>query len=326
MCPDPYHCDPTRSQPKPDSENEPRSKPYLLLDAGGTLVFPDQALLIRQAREHGIALTDEQLFNGYYQLIYNFDYQARQQGLFPRDPWPQGYAQSLLTTLGLNNGIASEVNAAVQARHRKKSLWTFTFPWVGETLSRLRALGYRMSVLSNSDGRTERVFQDLGLAHHFERIFDSKFLGCEKPDPAIFELVLRELSLPASDALYVGDIYVVDVLGANRAGIGALHLDPLGLYADWPGVHLPDVCHLPGWLARYAANPSTPGLFPAGDPGRASVPTPENQNSPAQSGPKTKLVAKALEDVRAPRKSFSDRVLKEQKKLVQVRLSKGAIS
>ncbi len=313
-CPGPYPGDPTRSEPKPDSKSEPQSKPYLLFDAGGTLVFPDQPLLLQQAREHGIVLTDGQLFSGYYQLIYSLDQKARQQGHFPHELWPQDcYAQALLATLGVNNGATSGINAAVQAHHSEKNLWTFTFPWVRETLSRLSALGYRMSVLSNSDGRTERVFQDLDLAYHFERIFDSQILGYEKPDPAIFELVLRELNRQASEVLYVGDIYVVDVLGANRAGIGALHLDPLGLYSGWPGVHLPDVRHLPGWLACYTANPSAPGLFPAGDPGRAPVATPEPHNSPAQPGPKTELVAKALEGVCASRELFGSCSKKAEK-------------
>ena len=56
--------------------------------------------------------------------------------------------------------------------------------------------------------------------------------------------------LQPSECLYVGDLYYVDVLGANRAGMAAIHLDPFGLYSDIPGVHIPSVAALPEFLAR----------------------------------------------------------------------------
>ncbi len=122
-----------------------------------------------------------------------------------------------------------------------------------------------MSVISNADGRVAEALHDLGLSHYFERIFDSAILGVEKPNPGIFEVALRELNLQPNDALYIGDVFFIDVWGANQVGLGGLHLDPLDLYAGWPGVHLRDVRHLPDWLAQYLAAPTTFDLFPATD-------------------------------------------------------------
>jgi len=264
-----------RANPRQNRANKPQPKLYLLFDAGGTLVFPDQPFLIQKAWEHGIELTDAQLFSGYYQLIYNLDLEARKQGSFSHNPWPQGYAHALFETLGMVNGVTHTVAQAAEARHCQRNLWTFTFDWVPETLLHLAAQGYRMSVISNSDGRTAKVFHDLGLAHYFERIFDSKILGIGKPAPAVFEWALRELNLQPADALYIGDIFEVDVRGANRAGLGGLHLDPLGLYVGWPGVHLTTVRDLPDWLAWYAAIPLTSELFPTRNLHRAAYPIPE---------------------------------------------------
>jgi phosphoglycolate phosphatase-like HAD superfamily hydrolase len=151
-------------------------------------------------------------------------------------------------------------------------LWTFTFKWVREALSCLATQGYRMSVISNSDGRTAQVFCDLRLAHYFEHIFDSKTLGVEKPDPAIFEVALNKLNVAPADVLYIGDIFYVDVLGANQAGLGGLHLDPLRLYRGWPGVHLRDVRDLPGWLGNHYVHSLDLDLFPLWNP-RYSIPT-----------------------------------------------------
>jgi putative hydrolase of the HAD superfamily len=239
-----------------------RPKPYLLFDAGGTLVFPDQSFLIKKARQHGVELADEQLFNGYYQLIHSLDRRAREHGGFARKLWPRDYVYDLFEILGIGDAVTSTVAQAANARNRRRNLWAFTFDWVRETLSRLRTQGYRMSVISNSDGRTAEVFHHLGLDDYLERIFDSVLVGIEKPDPAVFEFALGELNLQAADALFIGDVFEVDVRGANRVGLGALHLDPLGLYADWPGVHLADVRHLPDWLVHYAATPSIFDLFP----------------------------------------------------------------
>jgi FMN phosphatase YigB (HAD superfamily) len=247
-------------------------KPYLLFDAGGTLVFPDQSFLVQQARTQGIELSEARLFDGYYRLIYALDCQAgRQSGRFPA-PWARGYAYALFETLGIAGPATDVVAQAFEDRHCQKNLWTFTFDWVRKVLSDLAAQGYRMSIISNSDGRTAQVFHDLCLAHYFERIFDSKVLGFEKPDPAIFEATLDELDLSPTDTLYVGDIFYVDVLGANQAGLGGLHLDPLRLYRGWPGVHLRDVRDLPGWLGNHYVHSLDLDLFPLWNP-RYSIPT-----------------------------------------------------
>lgn len=276
-------------------DGEPsRSKPYLLFDAGGALVFPDEDFLIRAALAYGVKLTHEQLFSGYYRLIYHFDCQARVRGRLRHLSWPQGYVLDLFEMLGISDASTQAIARAADARSKKKSLWTFTFDWVRETLSRLAAQGYCMSIISNSDGRTLEVFRDLGLTCYFDDIFDSKNLGVKKPAPAIFEHVLQVLSLGPADALYIGDVYEVDVVGANRAGVGAVHLDPLGLYADWPGVHLRSVAELPTWLEQYTAARWDFDLLPAREPGprpasavetrapsvrtrvSASIPTPAN--------------------------------------------------
>ena len=240
------------------------SAPYLLFDAGGTLIFPDQDFLIREAQTHGVELTHAQLYTGYYRLIHRLDCQARAQGYFPHLPWPRRYASDLFETLDMANASTRAVARAADARE-KESLWTFTFAWVRKTLSQLLGQGYRMSVISNSNGHTGEMFSDLGLADHFDGIFTSAKLGSEKPSPEIFRHVLHELNLQPTDALYIGDVFEVDVVGANRAGLGAVHLDPLGLYGDRPGVHLRSVAELPSWLEQYAVTPEAFDLFPVSD-------------------------------------------------------------
>jgi hypothetical protein len=43
-----------------------------------------------------------------------------------------------------------------------------------------------------------------------------------------------------------------DVWGANRVGMPALHVDPLGLYEGWPGECIRDLSLAPEWLDGYS--------------------------------------------------------------------------
>jgi putative hydrolase of the HAD superfamily len=56
-------------------------------------------------------------------------------------------------------------------------------------------------------------------------------VGVEKPDPRIFRLGLRAAGVGAAEAVYVGDLYSVDVLGARTAGLDGVLLDPHGFWA-----------------------------------------------------------------------------------------------
>lgn len=222
--------------------------PFLLFDAGGTIVFPDVNLMIRQLARQGWHVKPDQLYDGYYNVIYKWDNRAGKQEQ-PIHFWPKGYAYELFDQLGVIDPNTSRLAQEIQKGHKRKNLWTFTYPWVRQTLAELRELGYRMAVLSNSDGRARQVIEELGLLKYFEKVLDSKDLKVEKPNPRIFRLALKELKLHPAEVIYIGDIYEVDVKGANSAGIAAVHIDPLKKYAGRPGVHIDDIRALPGWLA-----------------------------------------------------------------------------
>ncbi len=233
-------------------------KVYLLFDAGGTVVFPNQDLIIRKASDNAIPLTAWQLYEGYYHLIHQLDANAAVQGSFPDNPWPRGYTYALFQTLGL---LAEEIEPLkrekvealareIETQHRQeRSLWTFTFPWVEETLAKLEKLGYRMSILTNSDGRAKKLLRELELDRFFEKIFDSSDLKIEKPDPAIFKHALTELKLNPEEVIYIGDIHEVDIKGAEQAGLCSIHIDPLRICKQGhTSAHLQDLRRLPEYL------------------------------------------------------------------------------
>ena len=65
-----------------------------------------------------------------------------------------------------------------------------------------------------------------------------------KPEPALFEMALARLGLPAADCVMVGDRPDTDILGAKRAGLRAA-LVRTGRFA--PGARWPDGLPRPDW-------------------------------------------------------------------------------
>jgi putative hydrolase of the HAD superfamily len=63
-------------------------------------------------------------------------------------------------------------------------------------------------------------------------ITDSGLIGHEKPHPAIFAAALNAMDVAPERALYVGDVYAVDYLGARNAGMQAVLFDVAGAYRE----------------------------------------------------------------------------------------------
>jgi len=70
-----------------------------------------------------------------------------------------------------------------------------------------------------------------------------------KPHPGIFHAGAQRLGLPPEDCLYVGDLYLVDVVGAQGAGMSSVLLDPLDVL-DYPVDRVATVADLPAYFAR----------------------------------------------------------------------------
>ena len=149
------------------------------------------------------------------------------EGLRGRDrERAQVYLEALFTGAGVPAARLDEVGACLRRLHGERHLWCRTPVGAAEALDRLRAAGLRLGVVSNSDGRVEEALVAAGLRDRFEVVLDSALVGVEKPDPAIFRAALDALGVAPAEALYVGDLYEVDVVGARAAGMEAVLLAP----------------------------------------------------------------------------------------------------
>ena len=85
-------------------------------------------------------------------------------------------------------------------------------------------------MISNSNGWVEQLVTESGLRSYFHFVLDSRLVGVEKPDPRIFQVALEHAQVRPAGALYIGDLYSIDVVGPRAIGMHAILLDPAGLW------------------------------------------------------------------------------------------------
>ncbi|HEY0156002.1 MAG TPA: HAD family hydrolase [Thermoanaerobaculia bacterium] len=98
------------------------------------------------------------------------------------------------------------------------------------TLAELKSRGLGVGLISNT-GRTpgsvlRRILDALGVAKLIDVMVFSNEHGHCKPQPSIFEELRRGLSVDYRELVFVGDNLYVDVHGAQRCGMRAVHFVP----------------------------------------------------------------------------------------------------
>lgn len=93
-------------------------------------------------------------------------------------------------------------------------------PDAKEILSELKQMGLKIGLISNTpDVHPFRALLRAGLYELFDAIILSCWTRYRKPHPIIFEIALRKLHVKANEAIYVGDMPNIDVVGAKKAGL-----------------------------------------------------------------------------------------------------------
>lgn len=194
----------------------------ILFDAGGTLLFLDHARIAeRLSGACGARLTKAMLDEAAPAAALALEQAAGTDG-----ERAARYLEVLCLSAGMPATRWLAARSELYAMHRERHLWSAGDPRTGAALGRLRERGIALGVVSNSDGRVEDALRAAGLRDYFDVVIDSSIAGVEKPDPRIFIAALESLGIAASDALYVGDVHEVDVVGAHAAGLAAALVGP----------------------------------------------------------------------------------------------------
>jgi len=200
----------------------------LLLDAGNTIVFLDMEAVATVSAAEGVAVSAARLSAVEGAAKRRYEAELADGGSHERG-WDL-YLTTLLVEAGVEEAVASTLIGPLRTAHDELNLWRRVPDELPAALDRARALGLRVGVVSNSEGRLELLFDHVGLGDAFEIVVDSAHEGVRKPDPELFHRAVRRMGLSPAEALYAGDIPSVDVDGALNAGLSAALIDPLGFY------------------------------------------------------------------------------------------------
>ena len=125
--------------------------------------------------------------------------------------------------------LAPELSRYMREEHESEDIVPEEVPI---TLQSLKDAGYRLGLLSNRTRPYSELLEQLGLADFFELVLAAGEIDCWKPEPGIFQHALERMQVDARQALYVGDNYYADILGAQRAGLSPVLFDPEKVFPD----------------------------------------------------------------------------------------------
>src|SRR5450432_380979 len=187
----------------------------VLFDAGFTLTFHDGARIAAYAAKAGLAVDPAALERAEGALRAEL---RETEGVTLRTHadgghrWHEHLYRRLLA-LAETPGAAELVGTGVR-----------------EALTRLRAAGLKLAVVSNSEGTIEQMLIEIDLRDLFDTVVDSAVVGVTKPEPRIFQIALDRLGVSPAEALMVGDSPSADIGGAQNAGVRAALIDPYDFY------------------------------------------------------------------------------------------------
>ena len=206
----------------------------ILFDAGNTLIRMDYTAIAGELARHGVRVTSDALQRADWTARVRLDADlfapASATSTESRDTTAR-YTQYLLEGAGVSDTALHErIMDWRRAYNAPVGLWTVAEPEAAAALALAREAGLVAGVVSNSNGTIRRIHESLDLARYLDFVLDSHEEGVEKPDPRFFQRALARAGVTPDEAAYVGDFYSVDVIGARRAGIRAVLMDPGGCW------------------------------------------------------------------------------------------------
>ena len=93
-------------------------------------------------------------------------------------------------------------------------------PHLKETMETLKAMGFRLGVISNIISRSvvRHFLAEYGIEDMMDCVITSAETGIRKPSPEIFRIAEKAMGLGPEELAYVGDTISRDVIGTRRAG------------------------------------------------------------------------------------------------------------
>jgi putative hydrolase of the HAD superfamily len=216
----------------------------LFFDAGNTLVRIDYAAIAAALAALGVPRDAEALERAEWRARVRLDDELfTRRGVSTESRTTASrYLELVLEGVGVTDTPTVQAMCEWRARFSPPAgLFHLPDPAARAALAAAREARLVTGVISNSNGAIEPLLGSLGFLPYIDLVLDSGVVGVEKPDPRIFRLALDRAGVAAHEAVYVGDLYSIDVLGARAAGLSAILLDPGACWGRRDCATVPDV-------------------------------------------------------------------------------------
>lgn len=100
------------------------------------------------------------------------------------------------------------------------------------TMKTLKNNGLILGLITSMKKEINLIARQLGLDPYLDFTITSSDVGAPKPEPPVFLAALEHANTRAAEAVYVGDQYGTDVVGARGVGINPVLLDRYDLFPE----------------------------------------------------------------------------------------------
>ncbi len=213
----------------------------LIFDLGSTLIYNQHnnqwsqlrprmvADLVVDLKAQGLAFEDDQFTAAFIHNIEDFDQQR------------QTHFKEITTDYILRVTF-KELNIQadpLDLRRALTALFSFSesqwqpMPHVHPTLRLLQERGHKLAIVSNAadSANVQRLIDNAHLRSYFDPIIVSANVGLRKPNPRIFEPVLKAWGFAPNEVVMIGDTLGADILGAKNAKMKSIWVT---MQADTP--------------------------------------------------------------------------------------------
>jgi len=199
----------------------------ILFDLGNTLVYqqphePFQKIL----RANGVSRSIREIREAFENGVKEFD-SERYKRLPPHEfytRWNMAILKHLRISRSLRR-LAAEIHP--QWFNFSK---VYVYPEVKDSLRRLKQMGLKLGVVTGGyELDIEEILPRAGLQEFFQVCVGADTTGKGKPHPESFRHALKQLGVNSHEAIFVGDSYEVDYLGAEKVGMRTLLIQREGI-------------------------------------------------------------------------------------------------
>ena len=200
----------------------------IIFDFDQTLAYRDgmwSASLFEILQENGYFNIPIENIRRFMQNGFLWDFYEKPHNELLKDiTWWQ-FHEKFFAKILVSNGIpepeATNLSKCVKEKYLTKFRWHLyedTIP----VLSQLNSEGYECSILSNHTPELYQLVEYLGLNKFVKKVYNSAYIGYEKPHTNIYRHVMADLNVPANQIIMIGDNFISDITGARSNGMNAI--------------------------------------------------------------------------------------------------------